>query len=65
MNRDKTKIICIGSKHNSKYELRVSERFSWESSDFTLLELYFYNKFEIPKINDDSTLNNVQQELGN
>ena len=64
MNRDKTKIIWIGAKKFSKDELKVSEKLSWGSSNFTLLGLKFsINLSEIPKINYDSVLHTIKREI--
>ena len=66
MNTEKTKIVWLGRKRNSKDELLVTIRLNWGSTEFTLLGINFSTNLQLMhKLNYDKILSNVTRELNN
>ena len=57
INCDKTKLIWIGSKKDSKENLNITSKLNWGSTEFTLLGLHFCTELEkIPEKNYCKTI---------
>ena len=64
MNKDKIKLIWIGSKINSKSRVDVNAEILWEENEFTLLGIIFSTDLNnISKINFEKVLLKAKAEL--
>ena len=52
LEKEKTKIVLIGKKRNSKIKLSIAQNLDWDTSEFTLLGIVFSTNLNlIPEIN--------------
>ena len=64
MNKDKRKLIWIGSKINSKFRVDVNAEMLWEENEFTLLGIFFSTDLnDISKMNFEKVLLKAKAEL--
>ena len=66
MNKEKTKIIWIGQKKNSKDKLEVSVKLDWGDTEFTLLGLNFsVDLSKMLELNYSKTITKMLKEIKN
>ena len=66
MNREKTKVIWIGSRKHCKDKLNVSAKLEWDNTEFTALGITFStNLNEIPVLNYNKALQKIRSEINN
>ena len=64
MNKEKTKVIWIGSRKHCKDKLNVSVKLDWGDTEFTALGFRFStNLSEIPSLNYNKALHNIRIEI--
>ena len=64
MNKEKTKVIWIGSKKHCKEKLNVTVNLEWGNTEFTALGLKFStNLHDIPSLNYNNALQNIRSEI--
>ena len=64
MNKEKTKVIWIGSRKHCKEKLNVTVNLEWGNTEFTALGLKFStNLDDIPSLNYNNALQNIRSEI--
>ena len=64
INKEKTKIVWIGKKRNSKIKLSIAQNRDWDTSEFTLLGIDFSTNLDlIPEINYLKAITKVKSFL--
>ena len=64
INKEKTKVIWIGSRKHCKEKLNVTVILEWGNTEFTALGLKFStNLHDIPFLNYNNALQNIRSEI--